>query len=95
MITYDALTRYAPPASNKDERDQWFLDHGYEVDDLLRVASEVAEHRIRKLSEGDRISASELIATLVTAMLFGFELAVRVERDEPLDMSALNNGSKP
>lgn len=96
MITYDDLTEYAPPASDKAERDAWFADHGFDVDSLVRMAREVAEYRLANVPEGAVLTANDLILALATATLFGFELAVRVERDEktPLTVPPSNgNGS--
>jgi hypothetical protein len=93
VITYADLTAFAPPASDKDERDQWFRDHGYEPDDLLRVGREVAEWRLADLEEGALITAETLVTALVLACTFGFELCLRCERDEKPDLSPPQNGS--
>lgn len=93
MIDYEALAEYAPPASGKEERDQWFRDHDYEPDDLLRIGEEVGRYRLADLVEGDKISENELLLAMVLAFTFGFELAVRCERDEAPDLTPPPNSN--
>ena len=87
MITYEDLTQFAPPAATKEERDAWFEEHGFDVTDLVRVGWEVGEFRLRELNEGDQIGERELLLLMQTVFLFGFELAVRCERDEKPDLT--------
>ncbi len=87
MIDYVKFAEYAPPATGTVERNKWFVDHGYDPDDLVQVGREVAEYRLADLAEGDRISADELLLAMTLAFCFGFELAVRCERDEKPDLS--------
>lgn len=95
MIGYDALTVYAPPALSKSERDDWFLARGYDPDDLIRVGHEVAAYRLADLVDGDKLSANELEMAMTLAVLFGFELGVRCERDEAPDLTPPVNGNGP
>lgn len=85
MISYDDFTQYAPPASDKAERDAWFSEHGFVVEDLLRVGFEVAEYRLSALEDGDTVGEQQLLLTMQSIFLFGFELAVRCERGEKLE----------
>jgi hypothetical protein len=87
MIDYDDLTAYAPPASSREERDRWFIDHNISIDDLMRVGREVCEFRLGSLEDGAELGSRELLLLLLSVFLFGFELAVRVERDEKPDLT--------
>lgn len=95
MIGYSEFTEHAPPASSKEERDAWFDEHGFDVHALAQVGREVAEYRLAGLVEGDQLSEQELLLTMMSIFLFGFELAVRVERDEAVDTTAASNGDGP
>lgn len=95
MLGYGDFTRLAPPASSTEERDQWFREHGYEPHDLIRVGQEVAQYRLADLSDGDKLSANELMLAMTLAFTFGFELGVRCERDEAPDLIPPSNGSAP
>ena len=94
MLSYEDFTRYAPPASSKDERDQWFIDHDVQVADLLRVGQEVAAHRLSSLEDGAQVGTRELVLLCVSMFAFGYELAVRCERDEAPDLTG-RNGDEP
>ena len=94
MITYDDLTRFAPPASTKLERDDWFLAHGYDPNAVIRVGTEVATYRIADLVDGDRLSETDLLQAMTLACTFGFELALRCERGEAPELTPRNgNGA--
>lgn len=92
MITYEDFTRFAPPASGKEERDQWFADKGYDAADLIRVGEEVARYRLSDLVDGDKLSERDLLLAMVLAFTFGVELAIRCERDEVPDLEPPRNG---
>lgn len=94
MIGYEEFTRYAPPATDGPERDEWFRAHGYDPDDLVKVGHAVAGYRLSDLREGDRLSANELLIAMVLAFTFGFELAVRCERDEAPDLTMPNGNGR-
>ena len=83
MIDYKDLERYAPPALSKEERDEWFASHDFDVTALAMVGAGLAEHRLGQLADGDTLGEKQLVSLIASAVLFGFELAVRIERDEP------------
>lgn len=94
MIVYDDFLRFAPPGGTREERDAWFEAHEFDTDALLRVSREVAQHRLQALEDGDQIGEQELTLALQSAMLFGFELAVRVlTNDAPTPADPDANGS--
>lgn len=93
MKTYADFREHAPPALDKAERDDWFRDHGYDPEDVIRMAVEVAQFRTSDLVDGDQLSARELVEAMALACMFGFELAVRLERSEAPDLTPPNNGS--
>ena len=88
MIGYDDLTEYAPPASSREDRDQWFTDHDLDIAALMQVGREVGEFRLASLEDGAQLGSRELLLLLVSVFLFGYELAVRVERDEKPDLTS-------
>ena len=94
MLGYDDYARFAPPAADKEARDAWFAEHGYAVEDLLRVGQEVVAFRMRNLADGDEVSESAILMMALTVFLFGFELGVRCERDEAPDIYG-RNGDEP
>lgn len=86
MIGYDDFIAFAPPGGTREGRDAWFEAHDFDPEALIRVSLEVAEHRLRALEDGDVVGEQTLTLALASAMLFGFELAVRAmtgERIEP------------
>ena len=85
MIGYDEFAEYAPPASSRDERDQWFTDHQIDPAALLQVGREVCEFRLASLEDGAELGSRELLLLCLSVFLFGYELATRVERDEKPD----------
>lgn len=82
MIGYQELLAHAPASLPKLDHDLWFADHDYEIEDLLKVGRELAEHKLAGLADGARLNQDDLTLALISAFLFGFELAMRCERDE-------------
>jgi hypothetical protein len=82
VIDYDQLTEYAPPQLSSEERDQWFGEHGIDIQTLLQVGREVCEFRLATLEDGAELGSRQLLLLMLSVFLFGYELAVRVERDE-------------
>lgn len=82
MIGYQELLDHAPVSLPKPDHDQWFADHDYEIDDLIRVGRELAEHKLAGLADGARLNQDDLTLALISAFLFGVELVLRVERGE-------------
>lgn len=83
MNTYDTFLAHAPAALGRRDHDLWFEEHDYEIEDLIRVGREVAENRLHGLRDGTKLSEDDLSLALISAFLFGVELTLRVEREEP------------
>jgi hypothetical protein len=88
MIGYDEFAAYAPPASSREERDAWFAAHKIDPAALMTVGREVVEFRLASLEDGATLGSRELLLLCLSVFLFGYELAVRVERDEKPDLAA-------
>jgi hypothetical protein len=82
MIGYDDLLAHNPPSLPKPDHDQWFTDHEYDIDALIRVGRELADHKLAGLADGARLNQDDLTLALISAFLFGVELTIRCERDE-------------
>lgn len=77
MIEYEDLVAAAPTHQSRDEKDAWFEEREINPVAVIRVGYELAETRLAALQEGDTIGERELTLALQSAVLFGFELAVR------------------
>jgi hypothetical protein len=85
VIGYATFVENAPVSVPKADHDAWFEESGYDVDDLLRVGRELAENRLAGVPDGTRLTQDDLSLALISAFLFGFELAVRCEQSERSD----------
>lgn len=78
MIEYEDLVAAAPAGGTREEKDAWFEEREINPIALIRVGFELGETRLAQLQEGDMVGQRELTVAFQSAVLFGFELAVRV-----------------
>jgi hypothetical protein len=83
VTEYEDLVACAPTRQTREEKDAWFEERDFNPIAVLRVGYELAETRLSQLQEGDTIGERELTVALQSAVLFGFELAVRVLEARP------------